>query len=177
MDSCPLIKNILLLDSEGKRLAVKYYSSDWPTHSAKLAFEESLFAKTQATNARTEAEIAMFGGNIIVYKFIEDLHFFVTGDVEENELILLTVLQCFSDAVALLLRNIVDKITALENMDLILLCLDEIVDEGIVLETEASVIVEKVGGNSFDGMTSLTDQTLSQAIATAKEHLTRSLLK
>lgn len=53
-DSCPLIKNILLLDSEGKRLAVKYYSSDWPTHSAKLAFEESLFAKTQATNARTE---------------------------------------------------------------------------------------------------------------------------
>lgn len=28
----------------------------------------------------------------------------------------------------------------------------------IVLETEASVIVEKVGGNSFDGMTSLTDQ-------------------
>lgn len=46
----------------------------------------------------------MFGGNIIVYKFIEDLHFFVTGDVEENELILLTVLQCFSDAVALLLR-------------------------------------------------------------------------
>lgn len=51
---CPTIKNILLLDSEGKRVAVKYYSNDWPTNSAKLAFEKSVFTKTQKTNARTE---------------------------------------------------------------------------------------------------------------------------
>lgn len=25
----PFIKNLLLLDSEGKRIAVKYYSQDW----------------------------------------------------------------------------------------------------------------------------------------------------
>ena len=25
----PLVKNMLLLDSEGKRIAVKYYSDDW----------------------------------------------------------------------------------------------------------------------------------------------------
>ncbi|MBA0683898.1 hypothetical protein Goari_025523, partial [Gossypium aridum] len=37
---CPLIKNVLLLDSEGKRIAVKYYSDDWPTNSAKEAFEK-----------------------------------------------------------------------------------------------------------------------------------------
>lgn len=50
------------------------------------------------------AEIAMFENNIVIYKFIQDLHFFVTGGDEENELILATVLQGFSDAVALLLR-------------------------------------------------------------------------
>ena len=55
-DSFPAIKNILLLDSEGKRVAVKYYSDDWPTLSAKLAFEKSVFTKTQKTNARTEGE-------------------------------------------------------------------------------------------------------------------------
>ena len=49
-----MVKNILLLDSEGKRVAVKYYSDDWPTNSAKLAFEKSLFAKTMKSNARTE---------------------------------------------------------------------------------------------------------------------------
>lgn len=46
----------------------------------------------------------MLEGNVIVYKFIQDLHFFVTGGEDENELILATVLQGFFDAVGLLLR-------------------------------------------------------------------------
>ncbi|KAG6701332.1 hypothetical protein I3842_08G160100, partial [Carya illinoinensis] len=128
-ESCPSIKNILLLDSEGKRVAVKYYSDDWPTNSAKEGFEKAVFTKTQKTNARTEAEIGMFENNIVVYKFVQDLHFFVTGGEDENELILATVPQGFFDAVGLLLRGNVEK-EALENLDLILLCLDEIVDGG-----------------------------------------------
>ena len=27
--SVPVVKNMLLLDSEGKRIAVKYYGDDW----------------------------------------------------------------------------------------------------------------------------------------------------
>ncbi|KAG9454242.1 hypothetical protein H6P81_007146 [Aristolochia fimbriata] len=177
METCPLVKNILLLDSEGKRVAVKYYSDDWPTLSAKLAFEKSVFTKTQKTNARTEAEVTMFDNYIVVYKFIQDLHFFVTGGDDENELILATVLQGFFDAVGLLLRGNVDKLSALENLDLILLCLDEIVDGGIVLETEAGIIAGKVASQGTDGSTSLSEQTISQALATAREHLARSLLK
>ncbi|GAB4843201.1 Coatomer subunit zeta-1 [Ancistrocladus abbreviatus] len=175
-DSCPLIKNILLLDSEGKRVAVKYYSDDWPTNAAKLAFEKSIFAKTQKTNARTEVEITLFDNHIVVYKFIQDLHFFVTGGDDENELILDSVLQGFYDAVILLLRNKVDKYEALENLDLILLCLDEIVDGGMILETDANVIAGKVATNSIDSTAPLSEQTISQALAIAREHLTRSLL-
>ncbi|KAL5229757.1 hypothetical protein ABZP36_028533 [Zizania latifolia] len=175
-ESCPSVKNILLLDSEGKRVAVKYYTDDWPTLSAKLAFEKSVFVKTQKATAGTEAEIVMFDGHIVVYKFIQDLHFFVTGGEEENELILASVLQGFTDAVDSILRNNVDKRTALENLDLILLCLDEIVDGGIVLETEGSVIAEKVSAHGVEGATSLAEQTLVQALATAREHFTKSLL-
>lgn len=51
-----MIKNILLLDSEGKRVAVKYFSDDWPTNSSKLAFEKFVFTKTIKTNARTEGK-------------------------------------------------------------------------------------------------------------------------
>lgn len=47
----------------------------------------------------------MFESYIVVYKFIQDLHFFVTGDDDENELILATVLQGFFDAVGILLRS------------------------------------------------------------------------
>ncbi|RRT49294.1 hypothetical protein BHE74_00053494 [Ensete ventricosum] len=119
----------------------------------------------------------MFDGYIVVYKFIQDLHFFVTGGDDENELILSTVLQGFFDAVGLLLRNNVDKRTALENLDLVLLCLDEIIDGGIILETEASIIAGKVATHGLDGTASLSEQTISQALATAREHLARSLLK
>ena len=48
----------------------------------------------------------MFENNIVIYKFAQDLHFFVTGGDDENELIISTVLQGFFDAVGLLLRYI-----------------------------------------------------------------------
>lgn len=46
----------------------------------------------------------MLENNIIVYKFVQDLHFYVTGGEDENELILASVLQGFFDAVDILLR-------------------------------------------------------------------------
>ncbi|CAA3029448.1 coatomer subunit zeta-1-like [Olea europaea var. sylvestris] len=177
METCPSVKNILLLDSEGKRIAVKYYSDDWPTNNAKEAFEKAVFNKTQKTNARTEAEITMLENNILVYKFVQDLYFYVTGGEDENEIILAAVLQGFFDAVGILLRGNVDKREALENLDLILLCIDEIVDGGIILETDANSIATKVASNSVDAGAPLSEQTISQALATAREHLARSLLK
>lgn len=50
------------------------------------------------------AEITMFDNYVVVYKFVQDLHFFVTGGENENEIILATVLQGFFDAVGNLLR-------------------------------------------------------------------------
>ena len=48
----------------------------------------------------------MFDEVVVVYKFIGDLMFFVTGSQDENELILYQVLQGFYEAVSLLLRYI-----------------------------------------------------------------------
>nr|GEV01278.1 coatomer subunit zeta-1-like [Tanacetum cinerariifolium] len=80
-----------------------------------------------------------------------------TGD-NENELIISTVLQGFFDEVGLLLRGNVDKKEALENLDLILLFLDEIVDGGIILETDANVIAGKVASHSVDSRAPLSEQ-------------------
>ena len=46
----------------------------------------------------------MFDNVITVFKFVSDLHFYVTGTQDENELILVTVLQALFDAISLLLR-------------------------------------------------------------------------
>ena len=174
--SCPRVLNILLLDSEGKRIAVKYYTPEMLSNvAAQSKFEKSVFQKTSRSNARGEAEITMFDNVIVVYKFVGDLHFYVTGSADENELVLNTVLQAFFESVSLLLRNNVEKKTVLENLDLVLLSLDEIVDGGIPLETEPQVIAARASMRGVGDEIPLAEQTFSQALATAKEQLAKSL--
>ncbi|XP_051133775.1 coatomer subunit zeta-1-like isoform X2 [Andrographis paniculata] len=177
MDLCPSVKNIILLDSEGKRVAAKYYSNDWPTRDAKETFEKAIFDKTQKTNGRAEVEITIFENYIVVYKFSQDVHFYVTGDENENEIILASVLQGFLEAVGIILKGSVDKREILENLDLILLCVDEIVDGGFILETDGNSIADKAASHSRDSGSPLSEQTLTQALAVAREHLARSLLR
>eukprot|EP00798_Chlamydomonas_sp_ICE-L_P022998 gene22998-30186_t len=178
--TCPVVKNILLLDSEGRRIAVKYYSKDWPTVSTQSSFEKSLWNKTSRANARQEAEIVLFDDNIAVYKYVGDLMFYVTGSQDDNELILYAVLQAFFESVSVLLRQQVEKKTVLENLDLILLAIDEIIDGGVILETDPALVSARVTmrGSEGEGASApLTGQTFSSAFASAKEHLARSLLK
>eukprot|EP00798_Chlamydomonas_sp_ICE-L_P023981 gene23981-9556_t len=179
--TCPVVKCILLLDSEGKRIAVKYYSQDWTTVSSQSNFEKSLWNKTKGTNARQEAEIVMFDDYIAVYKYVGDLMFYVTGSQDENELILYSVLQCFYEAVSGLLRQQIEKKTVLENLDLVLLAIDEILDGGIILETDPQLVSSRVTMRGAEGEGPSASmggaQTFSSAFASAKEHLARSLLK
>ncbi|ONM55584.1 Coatomer subunit zeta-2 [Zea mays] len=144
---------------------------------SSIPFDFHCLGSDLAAWVETPAEITLFDGYIVVYKFVHDLHFFVTAGDDENELILASVLHGFSDSVGLLLRGDVEKRTALENLDLILLCIDEIVDGGIILETDANTIAGKVATNAVDGSVPFSEQTISQALATAREHLARSLLK
>ncbi|TVU36743.1 hypothetical protein EJB05_18689, partial [Eragrostis curvula] len=140
-----------------------------------------------------QTEVVMFDGQIVVYKFIQGLSFFVTGGEEENELILESVLEGFSEAVACVLPSKkLNKRIALQNLDLIFLCLDEVIDEGIVLETDAKVIAEKVLGHEVEGdgqawhsseirlnlppHLTMSLQTLSGLLTTARDHIARSLL-
>ncbi|XRA97433.1 coatomer subunit zeta [Pycnococcus provasolii] len=174
--TCPRVKNVLLLDSEGRRIAVKYFCKDWPTINAQSKYEKSVFTKTSRSNARGEAEITMFDNVIVVYKFVSDLNFYVTGAADENELILNSILTAFFESVQLLLRNNVEKKTVLENLDLVLLALDEIVaDGGVPLETEPQVVAARASMRGAGEDIPLAEQTFSQALATAKEQLAKSL--
>jgi len=58
--------------------------------------------------------------------------------------VLQTVLTALFEAMSILLRGQVDKRQLLENYELLLLTLDELVDNGIVLETDPQVLVDRV---------------------------------
>jgi coatomer subunit zeta len=67
---------------------------------------------------------------VVVYKFIGDVFFYVVGSDDENEVVLYSVLQGLTESLTVLLRGAVEKRVVLENLDLALLTVDEIVDEG-----------------------------------------------
>lgn len=70
------------------------------------------------------------------------------------------------------------KKTLVENLDLLLLSIDEIVDEGLILETDSTVVVSRVcmvGGGADGGKdVPLSEQTFTQALQTARDQLVRS---
>jgi hypothetical protein len=177
----PTVQNILLLDSEGKRIAVKYFDENSDNVSGQSNYEKSVFAKTSRTNARGEPEITMFDEVVVCYKALGDLMFYVTGTQDENELILHQVLVAFYESISLLLRGAVEKKTVLENLDLVLIAMDEIVDGGLILETDPATVASRVAMRGADTEVPLTEQvtvqSFSQAFASAKEQLARSLLK
>ncbi|KAJ3124838.1 Coatomer subunit zeta-1 [Nowakowskiella sp. JEL0407] len=122
----------------------------------------------------------MFDGHVVVYKNSIDLFIYFVGSAEENELILSSILQGYTEALSILLKGQVESRLLLENLDLVLLALDETIDDGIILESEPSQIAARVTKkNNDDSITGipLTEQTLTQALQNVSEQVARRLLK
>lgn len=112
----------------------------------------------------------MYENVVAVYKSTSDVYFYVLGSYDENELILLSALNCLYDALARLLRNQLDKRTLLENLDFVLLAIDELCDDGVLLEADAAQLAQRVSMKS-DSDIPLSEQTVSQAMRSAKSKL------
>ncbi|XP_066157778.1 coatomer subunit zeta-1 [Euwallacea fornicatus] len=166
------VKGIAILDSDGNRILAKYYDKNiFPTSKEQKGFEKNLFNKTHRANA----EIIMLDGLTCVYKSNVDLFFYVMGSSNENELILMSVLNCLYDSVSQILRKNVEKRAVLEALDIVMLAMDEICDGGIIIDADSSSVVSRVALRSDD--IPIGEQTVAQVFQTAKEQLKWSLLK
>lgn len=84
----PAIVNVLILDKVGARICAKYFSDRFQSITSQLNYEKSLFTKAQKQPSTSDAEIIIFEGLVTVYKSQGEVTFFVTGDQDENEIIL-----------------------------------------------------------------------------------------
>ena len=94
---------------------------------AQAELEKKLYSKTKNSNARQEAEIILLDNIVSVYKTGLDTMIFVVGDASENELILTAVLDALYDSLSILLRDQLEKRLLLDNVDMLMLCMDELV--------------------------------------------------
>mmetsp|Transcript_13018 Transcript_13018/g.15800 ORF Transcript_13018/g.15800 Transcript_13018/m.15800 type:complete len:179 (+) Transcript_13018:400-936(+) len=172
----PSIKAVLVLDgNDGTRIHAKYFGKDFSDLEKQHEFEKNLFNKTRSQSARSEAEIVMLDKTISVYRHGMDVGFYVVGSVHENELILAEVLKGLYDSLSAILRHQMEKRVLLENLELVLLAVDELVDGGLILESDSSAIANRVLMHNADpGETNVAELTVSQALESARKQLARS---
>ncbi|XP_009870534.1 PREDICTED: coatomer subunit zeta-1-like, partial [Apaloderma vittatum] len=92
-------------------------------------------------------EITCLEGLTVIYRSSVDLFFYVVGGCQENELMLSAVLTCLLDTLSHLLGKEVEKRWLLENMEGTFLVVDEIVDRGVILETDPQQVIHQVDEN------------------------------
>lgn len=120
------IKAVILLDAEGNRVLAKYYGGENTTLKQQKQFEKGLFDKTKRAQGESvegrvsstrywcmkrvlyAGEVILYDNQVVLYRSNIDIFFYVVGSMEENELILLSMLNAFYDAVSTLLRYIVE---------------------------------------------------------------------
>ena len=147
----PQIKAIVVLDGDGKRIVARYFGKDFASSTEELAFEKKLFEKTMRTNAKNEAEIVMFDSLVSVYRNSSECWFYVVGSQWENELILVNALLALHEALSSALRTTPDKRSLLDNFDTLLLTIDELIDGGMIRESDAAAITNRVGMKGAEG--------------------------
>jgi len=166
------VKGLMIMDNNGVRILSKYYDPEiFPNVAAEKKFEKTLFQKTHKANA----EIIMLDGLTCLYKSSVDLFFYVVGSGQENELLLMAVLDCLFSTVSGILRKNVDKKSLCDNMEVIMLAMDEMIDNGMIMESDPQQVISRVAIRSDD--IPLGEQTVAQVLQSAKEQLRWSLLK
>ncbi|KAF1817917.1 snare-like protein [Dissoconium aciculare CBS 342.82] len=147
---------LILAADDASRILAKYYSpphiptnaqgNDYPgaqpyqTVKEQKAFEKGLVEKT----AKQNSDVILYDNRVIVFKTEADIMLYVVGSADENEIMLYNVILALRDSLNILLKNSVDKRTLIENYDLASLCIDEIVDDGIILETDPVIVASRV---------------------------------
>ncbi|EAU91197.1 coatomer zeta subunit [Coprinopsis cinerea okayama7 len=170
------IQAFLIIDAEGNRVLAKYYhpkSNPWgeikefQSLKDQKAFEKGLWQKTK----KAGGDIILYDGHLAVYKHSLDVILYFIAGPTENELMVSLALSTLIDAMTMLLRNSLEKRGILENLDMVLLCLDETVDDGIILDTDSAAIASRVTRPRPDNEMgiNINEQTLMSAYLTVRD--------
>lgn len=165
------IKAIIVLDSDGLRLVGKYYDDQFTTVKEQTDFEKMLFAKTSKANA----EIVMLENLTIVYKNNLDVFYYVVGSTDQNEIMLVSVLNCLFDSLNTTFRKNVDRKSLLEGLESVFLTVDEICMNGILLEQDPHQISQRV--SMRENEVPLAEQSVMDVVKSARDQLKWSILR
>ena len=165
------IRAFLLIDLDGKRIYSKYYEKNPTLSLAKQQDIETRVAKSVATKGNND--LFLLDKYVVLYKQLSDVIVAMLTDPQENEIFVQMALNCIVDGFDRIFERGFDKKIALEYYDKIAIAIDEVIDDGIILETNSEALADRVNFKNIEGGESsgFSEISLSSALNFAKGSL------
>eukprot|EP00923_Selenidium_pygospionis_P037262 GHVN01065266.1.p1 GENE.GHVN01065266.1~~GHVN01065266.1.p1 ORF type:complete len:171 (+),score=20.92 GHVN01065266.1:36-548(+) len=142
------IFGLLVMDSDGGRIAVKYtpgtQHAEFKDYLSQTKFETQLMQRSQRLAGRTDVEVVMVGDVLALFRSINDVCIFVLAEPDENAFVLLEVANEMSTVLNNITSGQVGKRQLFEHLDEVFLMLDEIVDGGVIFEVDANMTTSRI---------------------------------
>jgi len=180
---------LLVLDSDGQRLAVKYSSIAkkelWVGSKAQLAFEKKVISKLpKPSAARSEVDVAVIDEYTVLFQACNDVVVCAVASATENELVVMQLVEGIYASMSSLtqgssfLSSGLTKQLVLDGLADVLFILDEVMDDGIIFETDEEKISARVKmiDETEASNSAQAEQMFQKATQSAKSKLISSLL-
>ena len=83
---------------------------------------------------------------------LSDVIIYVVGDYDENEVLLSEVLNTLNDCINYFTKDKTSTTTLLDNYENVMLCIDEMIDEGIIITLESKTIIARATMQDTDSI-------------------------
>ena len=149
-----LIKFIIILDNSGKIIYSKYYT-DKKTAEKQREFEKQLCFQVKNLNILPgELDIFTIDDINIFVKIIGEVAYFIGINEEDNECLGYNFCRIFENCLGSILNDNFDRAKIFNNLEKIILLIDELVNNGIIVNTdqesiEKLIVHQEQGGSKF----------------------------
>ena len=149
-----LVKFIIILDNNGKIIYSKYYT-DKNTAEKQREFEKQLCFQVKNLNILPgELDIFSIDDYNVFVKLIGEVAYFIGLNEDDNECLGYNFCRIFENCLGTLLHDNFERAKIFNNLEKIMLIIDEMVDNGIIINTdqdsiEKLIMQQQEGGSKF----------------------------
>ncbi len=147
---------VMLLDNNGKRIYSRYFVNEG--HSLYDASQQKEFEKKIGqtvlnlnVNKNNEGNIVLIQVDVfnlneflVVCKINKEIAMFIGAHEDDNECIVANILDIFEECLENITKHNLSKKSIMENYQHLALLIDEMIDEGIVINTDSENLESKV---------------------------------
>mmetsp|Transcript_322 Transcript_322/g.309 ORF Transcript_322/g.309 Transcript_322/m.309 type:complete len:187 (+) Transcript_322:3-563(+) len=144
-----LVYFFIILDNEGKRLYSKYYvpeSNELFKIQAQKDFEKKICHSVINFNVNRNDEIDIFNLNeyVLISKINKEVAFFIGAHESDNESIISNFFEVLLETLENVCNKNVNRKGILDNYQNVVTLVDEMIDNGIIINTDGENLEDKV---------------------------------